>query len=226
MPDWGWTEYPRLIYGIWSLFLLEKRIRVIKHVETCARTLKVRAAPHKLQKREKSDGMIDDPDNVDFISSNVHSFRKEILLYVFEDNEAVIKMIIKGRSLQWDMFPEPTELFLICCLIESIWTPRSKSSTFTPRTKIYWQSKISHVMNGIIFCVCSTSAISVPSIVWKRCRKERKKMQVKKESQQNHSRWWIWSRDTTWGIRTCLFRLHRWAWGKPNLKVRQYLWAR
>ena len=42
--------------------------------------------------------MIDDLDNVDFISSNVHSSRKEALLYIFQDNEAVIKMIIKGRS--------------------------------------------------------------------------------------------------------------------------------
>ena len=32
------------------------------------------------------------------ISSNVNSSRKEALLYIFEDNEAVIKMIIKGRS--------------------------------------------------------------------------------------------------------------------------------
>ena len=30
--------------------------------------------------------------------SNVQSARQEALLYVFEDNEAVIKMIIKGRS--------------------------------------------------------------------------------------------------------------------------------
>ena len=58
----------------------------------------VRAAPHKLPTRKKSHGMIDDPDNVDFISSNVHSSRQEVLLYVFEDNEAVNKMIIKGRS--------------------------------------------------------------------------------------------------------------------------------
>ena len=43
--------------------------------------------------------MIDDPDNVDFISSNVPSSRKEALLYIFEDNEAVIKMIIKAKSL-------------------------------------------------------------------------------------------------------------------------------
>ena len=39
-----------------------------------------------------------DLDNVDFISSNVNSSRQEALSYVFEDNEAVIKMIIKGRS--------------------------------------------------------------------------------------------------------------------------------
>ena len=42
--------------------------------------------------------MIDDQDNVDFISSNVNSSRQEAMLHVFEDNEAVIKMIIKGRS--------------------------------------------------------------------------------------------------------------------------------
>ena len=58
----------------------------------------VRAAPHKLPMRKKSHGMIDDLDNVDFISSNVHSSRQEALLKIFEDNEAVIKMIIKGRS--------------------------------------------------------------------------------------------------------------------------------
>ena len=59
----------------------------------------VRARPHKLPTRKKSHGMIVDRDNVDFISSNVHSSRQEALLYIFEDKEAVIKMIIKGRSL-------------------------------------------------------------------------------------------------------------------------------
>ena len=42
--------------------------------------------------------MIADLDNVDFISSSVNSSRQEALLYVLEDNEAVIKMVIKGRS--------------------------------------------------------------------------------------------------------------------------------
>ena len=58
----------------------------------------VRVNPHTIQKRKKSHGIIDDLDNVDFITSNAHSSRQEALLYVFEDNEAVIKMIIKGRS--------------------------------------------------------------------------------------------------------------------------------
>ena len=34
------------------------------------------------------------------------------------------------------MFPEPTELLLIGCLIESIWTPRSKSNTLTPKNQL------------------------------------------------------------------------------------------
>ena len=66
--------------------------------DLCTNQREVRAVPHTLQKRKKSHGMIDDLNNVDFISSNAHSSRQEALLYVFEDNEAVIKMIIKGRS--------------------------------------------------------------------------------------------------------------------------------
>ena len=36
--------------------------------------------------------------DIDSVPSNVQSARQEALLNVFEDNEAVIKMIIKGRS--------------------------------------------------------------------------------------------------------------------------------
>ena len=37
-------------------------------------------------------------ENIDVVPSNVQSVNREALLYVFEDNEAVIEMIIKGRS--------------------------------------------------------------------------------------------------------------------------------
>ena len=36
--------------------------------------------------------------HIDRVPSNVQFSHQEALLYVFEDNEAVIKMIIKGRS--------------------------------------------------------------------------------------------------------------------------------
>ena len=36
--------------------------------------------------------------DIDSVPSKVQSARQEALLYVFEDNEAVIKLIIKGRS--------------------------------------------------------------------------------------------------------------------------------
>ena len=46
----------------------------------------------------KSHNKIDVTRNIDAVLSNVQSARQEALLYVFEDNEAAIKMIIKGRS--------------------------------------------------------------------------------------------------------------------------------
>ena len=48
--------------------------------DPCTNLREVRAAPHKLQMRKKFHGMIDDLDNVGFISSNVHSSREEALL--------------------------------------------------------------------------------------------------------------------------------------------------
>ena len=41
---------------------------------------------------------IDVVKDIDLVPSNVQSANREALLYVFEDNEAVIKMIMKGRS--------------------------------------------------------------------------------------------------------------------------------
>ena len=49
-------------------------------------------------KHHKSHNKIDVTRDIDAVPSNVQSARQEALLYVFEDNEGVIKMIIKGRS--------------------------------------------------------------------------------------------------------------------------------
>ena len=69
--------------------------------DLCTNQREVRAVPHTMQKRKQSHGMINDLDNVDFIPSNVQPSHQEALLYLFEDNEAVIKMIIKLDF--WDL---------------------------------------------------------------------------------------------------------------------------
>ena len=49
-------------------------------------------------KRHKPHKKIDVMKDIDSVPSNVQSARQEVLLYVFEDHEAVIKIIIKERS--------------------------------------------------------------------------------------------------------------------------------
>ena len=51
-----------------------------------------------VHKRHKSQKKIDVMEDIDSVPSNVQSARPEALLYVFEENEAVIKMIIRGRT--------------------------------------------------------------------------------------------------------------------------------
>ena len=51
-----------------------------------------------VKKHHISPRRIDVMKDIDSVPSNVQSASQEALLYVFEDNEAVIKMIIKGRS--------------------------------------------------------------------------------------------------------------------------------
>ena len=49
-------------------------------------------------KDQKSQGVTNVLNHIDCVSTNVQFSHQEALLYVFEDNEAVIKVIIKGSS--------------------------------------------------------------------------------------------------------------------------------
>ena len=71
--------------------------------------------------------MVNVLNNVDRVPSNVQFSREEALLCEFENNEAVIKMIIKGRSpTMGTCFQDPQRLLrLIGYSIESIWTQKS-----------------------------------------------------------------------------------------------------
>ena len=54
--------------------------------------------PLTLKEVKNRKGMINMLDHIDCVPSNVQFSHQEALLCVFEDNEAVIKMIVKGRS--------------------------------------------------------------------------------------------------------------------------------
>ena len=186
MQDWGWMVSPHLIYGIWSSqFFTETRIRVIKSGETCKWT-NVKFVQHLTQFKNGSNLM-----EWSMIWTLLILFPQTSILLIrklccmcLKTTKQWSRWSWREEARQWDTYPEPTELLLIGCSIESIWTPRSKSNTSTPETisQTNWQMKISHVMNGIIFYVCSTSAISVPSIVLKWCRKERKRTKLVRQS--------------------------------------------
>ena len=80
------------------------------------------------------------------------------------------------------MFPGPTELRLIGCSIESIWTQKNPNQVHRhqkPTCRLANQGKF-HVTNGIIFCVCSTLANSVLQFVLKQWQKEYNKIQGKR----------------------------------------------
>ena len=84
--------------GLPALELWDLIVSVLGNISRVSdRSGKLESDDHK---HHKSHNKIDVMEDIDSVPSHVQSSRQEALLYVFEDNEAVIKMIIKGRSPQ------------------------------------------------------------------------------------------------------------------------------
>ena len=83
---------------------------------------------------QKSRGKINVLKNIDCVPSNVQSSHQEALLYVFKDNEAVIKIIIFGSSPTMRHVSR-THRGAFDWLFDRInLDQKSKSNTLTPRT--------------------------------------------------------------------------------------------
>ena len=70
-------------------------------VSVLGNTIQTHGRPGRLivnDKDQRSQGMTNVLNHIDCVPSNVQFSHQEALLYMFEDNEAEIKMIIKGRS--------------------------------------------------------------------------------------------------------------------------------
>ena len=82
--------------GLPALELWDLVVSVVGNISRVSDRLgKPESDDHKHHKSQKK---IDVMKDIDAVPSNVQSARQQALLYVFEDNEVVIKMVIKGRS--------------------------------------------------------------------------------------------------------------------------------
>ena len=88
--------------GIPALDLWDLIVSVVGNTtQTPERTIQTPERPGRpvvTDKEQRSQGITNVLNRNDCVPSNVHFSHQDALLYVFEDNEAVIKMIIKGRS--------------------------------------------------------------------------------------------------------------------------------
>ena len=107
--------------------------------------------------------------------------------------------------------------------------PKIKSNTLTPKTnsQTFWQSEISFHTWWMesSFVLVQHQPFQFYQLSWSDVEKNARRCRWRKESQQNRSRWWTWSRDAAQGIRSYLLWLHQKAWWKPDMIVK-YLWAR
>ena len=168
--------------------------------------------------------MIDDLDNVDFISSNVHSSRQEALLFILKDNEAVIKMIIKGRSPTMRHVSRTHRVALdwLCdrvnldpkIQIKYIDTKNQLADILTKGnfSRDEWNNLL-HLFNISHFSVIAAIRMSALSAALKRWRKGCKKKEKKIGSWQSQSRRWTWLSLPRQVLRLCRIRLRRNAWG-------------
>ena len=123
---------------------------------------------------------------------NVQSSRQEALLYVFEDNEAVIKVIIKGKSPAVSHVSRAHRVALdwLFDRINLDYKIQIKYIDTKNQLLTFWPQEVSRAMSGIICCACLTLAIPVYSLLC--CNGEKTSTRFKrKRSKQNQNLWWI-----------------------------------
>ena len=127
--DWDGTGFSHVIYGIWLFFVLGN---TTQNHDWTEKPVVCRDASHA--QGQQSRGMFNVLNNVDRVPSNVQFSHQEALLYVFEDNEAVIKMILKERSPTMRHVSR-THWVALDWLFDRIYLdPKIQSSTLTPKT--------------------------------------------------------------------------------------------
>ena len=100
---------------------------------------RVRSSPHTIHKRKQFQRVINDLESVDFFPQTSNLLAKKLCCTFLKIKKAVIKMIIQGRSPAKRHFSRTRRVapdWLFDPMKQSIWTLKSKSNTFTPKTNL------------------------------------------------------------------------------------------
>ena len=180
MQDWDWMVFQHLIHGIWSLQFLGTRIR----------TMIERGDPLWTQ--------------VKFVfhltrftnASNLEEWSMIYIMWILflqTSNFLIWKLCCmclkttkqwsrwsqREEARRWDMFPEPTELLLIDCLIESMWTLKiqikyidTKNQLADTLTKRNFTCDAWNHLLCLLINISHFSSINSPKLMSKRTQKE------------------------------------------------------
>ena len=126
--------------------------------------------------------------DIDLVPSNVQSANREALLYVFEDHEAVIKMIMKGRSPTMRHVSRTHRVALDWLFDRINLDPKIQIKYIDTKNQLadiltkgnFTRDEWNHLLTCLILAIL---ALLLASQRW---RNELNKIQEKDVSQQNH----------------------------------------
>ena len=104
--------------------------KVDDHVPRSRARSEIQSTNTNTNSKRNSNREVDESCDVDHFVTSAKFSQFEAQLHIFEDNEAVIRMIM--RVQRWDTWPQPTKSRWIGCLIGFIKT--TKSNMLTPKT--------------------------------------------------------------------------------------------
>ena len=148
--------------GLLALELWDLTVSVLGNVSRVSdRSGKPENDAHK---RQKSHSKIDVVKDIDLVPSNVQSANREALLYGFEDNEAVIKMVMEGRSPTMRHVSRTHRVALDWLFDRINLDPKIQIKYIDTKNQladILTKGSFSHVMSGIILlCLFNISHFS------------------------------------------------------------------
>ena len=150
---------------------------------------------YKPKPKEKENQDVDQLSNVDYVTTNANSSQGECQLYIFEDNEAMIKMIIKGRSPTMRhvsryhrvAFDWSFDRISLDAKIQSKYVDTKKPNSRTCAPKVVF-----HVMIGITFPECFPAAMFFQTESRVSCPRELRKARLKRVRRWRNRDRWVW----------------------------------